>query len=112
MIGFVKVKFLALKYKIKQYFLLENLLDHLANVIKKFHVLSVGFDDIYYGIKNPKKFKICIFNCSIIWLTKFDLLSYLLSDFMFSMLDIPSFTSQLKKLVIFFNQHNVSCFST
>ena len=100
MIRWIKDKFLNLKYKIKEYFLLENSLEHLANAIKKFYILSVGFDDIYYGIKNHKRFKICIFNYAIIWLAKFYFLSYLLSDFMFSLMDIPSFTSQLKKLMI------------
>ena len=96
----IKNKFADFKFNIKEYFLLKNSLDHLANFIKKFYVLSVGFDDIYYGIENPKRLKICIFNCAIIWLAKFYFLSYLLSDFMFSLLDISSFTSQLKLLVV------------
>ena len=98
MIKRIKNKFLNLKYKIKEYFLLKNSLDHLANFIKKFYILSVGFDDIYYGIKNHKRLKICIFNCAVIWLATFYFLSYLLSDFMFSLMDISSFTSQLKLL--------------
>ena len=53
--------------KIKEYFLFENSLYHLFNFIKNFYVFSIGFDDIYYGNKNPKRFKICILY-SFVWL--------------------------------------------
>ena len=91
------------KSKIKEYFLLKNSLVHLERFIKKYYLLSVGFDDIYYGNKNIKRFKICIVNCVIAWLMLIFFLSLVLSDKMFSLMGIPSsFAEQLKMLIMLF----------
>ena len=99
----IENKILNSKRKIKEYFLLKNSLDHLENFIKNFYLLSVGFDDIYYGNKNIKRFKICIANCVIVWLVLIFFLSLVLSDKMFSLMGIPSlFAEKLKMLIMLF----------
>ena len=101
MSSWIKNKFSILKSKINRYFLLEDSLIHLANVIYKFYIFSIGFNDIYDGIKNPKRFIICIFNCGMVWLIGFYFLSFALFDNMFSlMMDITLFAGQLKRLMI------------
>ena len=59
---YIENKISTLKLKIKEYFLLKNSLNHLENFMKKYYVSSIGFDDIYYGNKNMKRFIILIVN--------------------------------------------------
>ena len=99
-IKWIQSKYFELKDKIKQYFLLTNSLNHLENFIKKFCVLSVRFDEIYFRIENPRRFKISFLICAIFWLTKLFIVSLLSSDYMFSMMDIPSIHIQFKKLLL------------
>ena len=47
---------------------MENSIKTLSNAMRRFYVLSIGFDEIYYGIKNPKRFKLCILFCIIMWI--------------------------------------------
>lgn len=96
-IKWIQSKYKELKDKIKQYFLLINSLDHLENFIKKLYVFSVGSEEVYFRIKNPKRFKISIFICAIFWLT-LCFVSSLLSNFMFILVDIPLIHIQFKKL--------------
>ena len=99
----IKTKFLNLKSKIKEYFLMKNSLDHLSNILNKFYIFSIGFIDIYYGNKNTKRFKICIAIWAMAWFTGFYLLSFVLSDDMFSLMDIHSISDEhLKMLIILF----------
>ena len=44
---------------------MKNLIEILSNAIRKFYIFSVGFDEMYNGIKNPKRFKLCIVFCII-----------------------------------------------
>ena len=60
-------KITNLKCWIKKYFLLKNSLEHLENFTKQYCVLSLGFDDIYYGSKNMKRFCIFIVNWAFGW---------------------------------------------
>lgn len=99
-IKWIQSKYLELKDKIKQYFLLTNSLNHLENFTKKFYVLSVGFDEIYFRIENPRRFKISVLICAMFWLTKLFVVSLLSSNCMFSMMDIPSINIQFKKLLL------------
>ena len=59
----IKDKIAKIKQKVNEYFLMKNSIGTLSNAIRKFYVASVGFDEIYYGIKNPKRFKLCILLC-------------------------------------------------
>ena len=90
-------KISILKCWIKEYFLLKNSLEHLGNFTKKYYVFSIGFDDIYHGNKNMKRFKICIVNWVFNWFIMLYLLALVLSDKMFSLIDVlPIFGKNLK----------------
>ena len=86
--------------KIKEYFLFRNSIDRLSNFAIKFYVCSIGIDDIYYGNKHPKRFKICILNCLLVWLSCLSTLTLLLSDQLFSPINIPLFSGQLKIILM------------
>ena len=60
--NWINNKITDLKCWIKEYFLLKNSLEHLENFIKTYYVFSIGFNYIYYGNKNMKRFKIFIVN--------------------------------------------------
>ena len=83
----IKNKFNKAKNRInkefKEYFLLENSLCHLNNLLKAFFIISIGFKDIKYGIKNPKRFKINIFVCIFWWISLFRLHILLNSNYIF-----------------------------
>ena len=97
--NWIESKISILKCWIKEYFLLKNSLEHLENYIKKFYVFSVGFNDIYYGNKNMKRFKICIVNWAFSWFAVGFISSFVLSDTMFSLIDVPSISGKHLKLL-------------
>ena len=92
-------KITILKLKIKEYFSLKNSLEHLENFIKKYYVFSIGFNDIYYGNKNMKRFTICIINWVFGWFAMLYFLLFVLSDKMFSLMNVPSISDQHLKLL-------------
>ena len=92
-------KIANIKLKIKEYFLLKNSLEHLENFIKKYCVFSIGFDDIYNGNKNMRRFKICIFNWAFGWFAVLYFLLFVLSDKMFSLMNVPSISDEHLKLL-------------
>ena len=51
-----------------------------SNALKKYFVFSVEFHQIYYGIKNPKRFKLCILVCILNWIACFYHLIWITSD--------------------------------
>ena len=59
------------KHKLIELFLFENSIKTLSNTMKNGFVISIGFDEIYNGIKNPKRFKLCIILCLIMWFATF-----------------------------------------
>ena len=95
----LKNKFSNVKCWTKEYFLLKNSLEHLENFIEKYYVLSIGFSDIYYGNKNMKRFKICVVNWAFGWFSVLFYLSFIFSDKMFSLLDVPSIPGKNLKLL-------------
>lgn len=52
-----------IKQKLNDYFSLENSLGHLNKLFKDFFIISIGFDEIKNGMKNSKRFKLCILVC-------------------------------------------------
>ena len=99
--NWIKNKFSIIKFKVIEYFLLKNSLDHLSNIIKKFYIWTIGFDDIYYENKNSKRLKMSILICIIFWLVGFYLLSIGVCDYIISLMAITLFSSgQLKQLMI------------
>ena len=47
----IRLKF---KQKLSEYFLIKNWIATFSYTIKRFYVVWIGFDKIFYGIKNPK----------------------------------------------------------
>ena len=66
----IKNKMIKIKHKVNEYFLMKSSIKTLSNTVRMF-IFSVGFDEIYNGIKNPKRFKLCIIFCIIMWLCTF-----------------------------------------
>lgn len=77
------------KQKFHNYFLMKNSLQALSNAMKNYYIISVGFNEIYNGIKKPKKFKMCILVCLINWITTFYHLIWISSDYFWSKTDGP-----------------------
>ena len=92
-------KITNLKLKMKEYFLLKNSLEHLENYMKRYYVFSIGFNDICYGNKNIKRLKICIINWVFGWFAMLYFLLFVLSDKMFSLMNVPSISDQHLKLL-------------
>ena len=65
----VKDKIKKIKLKLFEHFSLKTSIKTLSNVIRNFYIISKGFDEINYGIENPKRFKVCLFLCITLWLT-------------------------------------------
>ena len=89
-----------LKCWIKKYFSLKKSLEHLENFVKKYYVLPIGLDDLYYGNKNTKRFVIFIVNWVFGWFAVGYFLSFVLSDKMFSLVNVSSISSEHLKLII------------
>ena len=53
-----------IKQKFKENFSMESSFGHLMKVTKDFYLVSIGINEINYGIKNPKRFKISIMHQS------------------------------------------------
>ena len=63
------------KQRINEYFLMKKSLTKLSNSLKNLYVLPIGFDEIHSGKKNPKRFKLCILFCFLMYLaTIYDLI--------------------------------------
>ena len=75
----IRVKITNLKLKIDDYFLIEKSLNQLMKIAVKYFFISISFNDIYYGNKNPKQFKKCFLICILIWLMTLSLISFVLS---------------------------------
>ena len=97
--NWINNKITSLKLKIKEYFLLENSLEHIENFIKKYYVLPLGFNDIYYGNKDIKRLKIFIINWAFGWFAVGYYLSFIFSDKMFSLIRVPSISDGNLKLL-------------
>ena len=97
--NWINNKITSLKLKIKEYFLLENSLEHIESFIKKYYVLPLGFNDIYYGNKDIKRLKIFIINWAFGWFAVGYYLSFIFSDKMFSLIRVPSISDGNLKLL-------------
>ena len=85
----IKDKIAKIKQKVNEYFFMKNSIGTLSNVIRKFYVLSVEFDEIFYGTKNPKRFKLCIIFTIIMWMATFWHFLFIISNKMLSLIDNP-----------------------
>ena len=64
----LKDKCTQLKQWLIKYLLIRNSIGSLSNHLRKFYILSIGFNDIYYRIKNPQRLKLSIFFTMIMWI--------------------------------------------
>lgn len=87
---------LRLKQKLTEYLLMENSIGNLSNIMTKFYVLSVSFEQIYYGIKNYKKLKFCFIICIIMWMTTFWHFLLVVSPELWSLIDNPFLPDHFK----------------
>ena len=77
------------KQKVSEYFLMKNSLQTFSNAMKNYFVISIGFDEIYNGIKKSKRFKMCILVCLINWFGAFYHLIWTSSDYLWSKTNGP-----------------------
>ena len=73
------------KQKLSEYFSFENSFETISKTTTKFYVSSIGPDDIYNDIKHPKRFKLCIFICILMWLTTFWHILFMTSNYLFEL---------------------------
>ena len=98
-----KIKYMInnLISKIHDYFLIEKSLNNLMKISVKYFVTSIDFNDIYYGNKNPKRFKTCVLIYILMCLMTFGCISFILIDDLYSFIDIPFPIGQFKTLLLF-----------
>ena len=77
------------KQKLAEYLLLKNSIKTLSKTSKIFFVLPYGFDEIYYGIKNQKRIKMCIIVCIMLWLVVIWHFLILISPYLWQLFDNP-----------------------
>ena len=87
--NFIKKSINQYKQKLSEYFLFENSFEALSKTTTKFYVASIGTDDIYNGIKHPKKFKLCILLCILMWLTTILHILFIISNDLFKLIYSP-----------------------
>ena len=85
----IRNKIRRLKSKVNDFFLMNYSLNHIIKLMKKLCVISIDFDDVYYGIKNPRRFKMCVLICGYVWLTTFQLSLFCISDNLYSLINNP-----------------------
>ena len=69
-----------LTWKVNDYFRFDKSLLYLMKTLKKLYVFSIGFDDMYYGYKNPRRFRVCVFQCVYMWVVSLLQLALIASD--------------------------------
>ena len=98
----IRNKIQIIKSKIRDYFLLKISLESFMKMAVKYFVISVDFDHIYYEHKNYKQFKKCVLIYILMWLTTFYILSFLLSDDMYSLIDSPFLPVNFRTMLLLF----------
>ena len=98
-------KFKKIKDKIKHHFEIKNLMEICSNLMTKSYIFSIGFNDMYFNKKIPKKFKLCLINCVFSWIISFTHLLILISDELYTLIFtefLPKPLFVLVALIIFF----------
>ena len=91
-----------LKTRLKRHFKFKNLIEILSNLLTKSYILSIGFDEIYFETKNPKRLKLCLINCILTWIINFVHLLFLISDDLYLLIDNPFIPRSFFVLIVFF----------
>ena len=98
----LKVKVTNFKQNLNSYFSFENTISSLIKFCKRFYIYSVGFDDIYYGFRNPKRLTISIMICVMLWVVTFYHLLLVTSDHVYGLID-GEFVPDLYRTDLAFN---------
>lgn len=69
-----------LNWKVNDYLRFDKSLCYLMKTLKNLYVFSIGFDDMYYGYKNRRRFTICVFQCIYMWMVSLSQLALIASD--------------------------------
>ena len=85
-----------MKSKVNEYFLMKNTIDHLSKFINRFYIISVGFDDMFYGIKNSERFKASILTYLSLLMAAFASFGFSMSDGLYSLIDNPFLPDKAK----------------
>ena len=64
----IKIQIKNFKQKLNSYFLMRNSIKTLSNVMRKYLIISVGFDKVYNRINNPRRFKLCVTFAALMWM--------------------------------------------
>ena len=94
----IKDKITKSKQKVNEYFQMKDSIATLSYATKKFFIISVGFDEIYNQIKNPKRFKISLLICVITWLVTIWHFLFLISPDLWSLVDSQMLPYHFKTL--------------
>ena len=96
----------SLTNKVSEYFEnsidFQNSLGYLMIVMKNSYAISVGVDQVYNGIKDSKRFKICILQLIFMLIFAFQLLIFFISSDSFSLIDGPFLPDHFRPM--FFTQ--------
>ena len=89
---------------------LANSLDYLMKISKRFYVTSIGFDEIFYGTKNPRRFKLCVFTCVYCWVAIIQMFVHISYDKIYSKLDGPFVPKNFKTIhTLGFVAYSMAC---
>lgn len=106
MMNFTKVKKMARNLikssinKVNEYFQnsidFQNSLGYLMIVMRNSYAISIGIDQVYNGIKDSKRFKICILQLVYMLIFVLELLIFFISSDLFSLIDGPFLLDQFR----------------
>ena len=89
--------------KINDCFSMKNSINNLNKFVKKFYLCSIGFDEIYFGMKNSKRFVITILSCIMIWMATLYHLLLIVSDDLWSTIDGPFLPENFRIFMLIFS---------
>ena len=98
----IYIKIRKIKQRINEYFLMKKSVNNIIMFAKRFYLCSVGYDDIYLGNKNLKRFKITILTCIVIWIITLYHLLLMISDDLWSTIDGPFLPEHFRIFMSFF----------
>lgn len=90
-----------LKQGLDEYFKFKNSLEDLMDFTKKYYIFSLGFDEMYFGLKNLKRIRINKIICAFHWLITLYHLLLVISDDIFSLIDGPFLPDLYRTTLIF-----------
>ena len=92
-------KITNLKRRFEDYFLSEHSLGHLMDTAKSTYLFSIDSNEIYYELKNPKRFYFVILNLIHFLLFVLNAMIFSLSDYFYSLLKFEYLTDQTRILL-------------